>query len=410
MLDRILMIIPVWLLLDLYFFQVLKSAAGGCSPPLRRSIYGFYWIYDMALIVALFYLKLSGSGIFSGFFFLLVGPMMLSILPKLLILPFLLVVDFARLGSYLAGNRKHPALPGRRKFINKALLSMSALPFGYVLFGITRGAYHYKVYRNTLYFEELPDAFDGFTITQLSDMHCGSFNDADAVKRGIDLANAQNSDLLVLTGDLVNNEAAELNPWKGIFSSLKAPFGVYSVLGNHDYGDYMDWSSEAAKEANLNELKKIQSEMGFRLLVDEHVKLEKDGQHINLAGVQNWGRRFRQYGDLDKAMEQVNEGTFSILLSHDPSHWEARVLSHAKPVYLTLAGHTHGMQFGIDIPWLKWSPAKYIYKQWAGIYQKGSRYINVNRGFGFLGFSGRVGIWPEISVITLKKGASPGRA
>lgn len=329
--------------------------------------------------------------------------MLLSVIPKLCVLPFLLLKD-AGLLTFRAVNRHHtPFLPARRKFINQVILGASAIPFGYVAFGASRGAYHYTVHRNTLYFEDLPAAFDGFTITQLSDIHCGSLDDREAVERGVRLANAQQSDLIAITGDLVNNQATELHQWMDVFSALTAPSGVFSILGNHDYGDYMDWPSEAAKVANLEQLKSLQREMGFHLLLDEHLTIEKAGDHINLVGVQNWGKRFRQYGDLDKALEKVGENTFSVLLSHDPSHWEGQVLGHSKPVQLTLSGHTHGMQFGIDIPGIRWSPAKYMYKQWAGIYSQGSRYINVNRGFGFLGFSGRIGVWPEISVITLKR-------
>jgi len=403
MLDRLLLLIPFWLLLDLYFFQVVKSAVGGLSPVWRRVIYGTYWAYDGLLIAALFYLKLNGGGIFSGYFFSLVAPMLLSVIPKLCILPFLLLKDAGWLTFRLANRRHTPFLPARRKFINQIVLGASAIPFGYVAFGVSRGAYHYTVHRNTLYFEDLPAAFDGFTITQLSDIHCGSLDDREAVERGMRLANAQQSDLIAITGDLVNNQATELHQWMDVFSTLTAPAGVFSILGNHDYGDYTDWPSEAAKTANLEQLKSLQREMGFHLLLDEHVKIEKAGEHINLVGVQNWGKRFRQYGDLDKALERVDENTFSVLLSHDPSHWEGQVLDYSKPVQLTLSGHTHGMQFGIDIPGIRWSPAKYMYKQWAGIYSQGSRYINVNRGFGFLGFSGRIGVWPEISVITLKR-------
>lgn len=404
MLDRILLAVPVWLLLDLYFFRVLKSVLRDRPRGLRLAVYWTYWLFDLVLIGALLYLKATGSGIFSSYFFSLVGPILLSLIPKLLALPFLLLEDLSRVAFHVAGQRRERAIPARRRFVSQLILGLSAVPFGYVLFGITRGAYNYQVYRHTLYFEDLPPAFDGFTITQLSDIHCGSLEDRSAVERGIALANAQNSELLVLTGDLVNNQCGELHSWREIFSSLYAPFGVYSILGNHDYGDYTDWPSEAEKTANLDRLKALQGEMGFRLLLDEHVKLEKDGAFINLVGVENWGRRFRQYGDLDKAMANVEENTFSVLLSHDPTHWRARVLDHPKPVQLTLSGHTHGMQFGVDIPGLRWSPAKYMYKQWAGIYRDGAKYINVNRGFGFLGFRGRVGIWPEISVITLKRG------
>lgn len=403
MLNWLLLLIPIWLLLDAYFFRILKSALGERPTFWKRIIYGIYWLYDGLLIVALLYLRLSDKGIFSGYFFSLIGPMLLSIIPKLCVLPFLLLKDAGSGVVRLVSSRPTPHSPGRRKFISQVILAMTSIPFGYVAFGIFKGAYFYKVHRHTLYFKDLPEAFDGFTITQLSDIHCGSFDNKEAVLKGVRLANAQKSDLMVFTGDLVNNQAAELRGWLDVFSALTAPFGVFSVLGNHDYGDYRDWPSEAAKAANLTQLKSLQQKMGFRLLLDEHVKIEKSGQYINLVGVQNWGKRFRQYGDLNKALEGVEDKSFSILLSHDPSHWEAQVMPHPKPVQLTLSGHTHGMQFGIEIPGLKWSPAKYMYKQWAGIYRKGESYINVNRGFGFLGFSGRIGIWPEITVITLKK-------
>ena len=404
MLDRLLLLIPLWLLLDLYFFRVVKSATGGLPLMWRRVIYWVYWLYDGVLIALLIYLKVSGGGIFSGYFFSLVGPMLLSFIPKLCMLPILLLRDVGWLISDKVMSRSSPS-PGRRKFINRVILGASAVPFGYVLFGITKGPYNYTVHRHTLYFDDLPPAFDGFTITQLSDIHCGSLKDRKAVEQGVWLANEQGSDLMVFTGDLVNDAAAELEPWKDVFAALTAPMGVFSILGNHDYGDYGDWPSGEAKAANLERLKELQREMGFRLLLDEYVKLEKDGDYINLVGVENWGSRFRQYGDLDKALAGVQKDTFSVLLSHDPSHWEAKVLPHPKPVHLTLSGHTHGMQFGVEIPGFKWSPAKFMYRQWAGLYDRKGAYINVNRGFGFLGFAGRIGIWPEISVITLKRRA-----
>ena len=405
MLDRLLLLIPLWLLLDLYFFRVVKSAVTGLPPVWKRVIYGVYWLYDGVFIAALLYLKVSGGGIFSGYFFSLVGPMLLSFIPKVCMLPILLLRDAGWLVSRKVGGRHTAPSPSRRKFINRVILGASAVPFGYVLFGITKGPYNYTVHRHTLYFDDLPPAFDGLTITQLSDIHCGSLKNRQAVERGVRLANEQGSDLMVFTGDLVNDAAAELDQWKDVFAALTAPMGVYSILGNHDYGDYGDWPSEEAKAANLERLKALQRDMGFRLLLDEHVKLEKGGEYINLVGVENWGSRFRQYGDLDKALDGVEPDTFSVLLSHDPSHWEAKVLPHAKRVHLTLSGHTHGMQFGIEIPGFKWSPAKFMYRQWAGVYDRGDQYINVNRGFGFLGFAGRIGIMPEISVITLKRRA-----
>lgn len=401
---RILFIVPVWLLLDLYFFQALRSVIGTYPGYTRSGIYWAYWLFDILLILVLFYFSLIDQKLLPPkYIFVFIGLVLLSFLPKLVALPFLILEDISRIGDYLVHYKTEAAYPGRRKFIGQLILGISAVPFVSIIYGMARGKYNFKVHRSTLHFRDLPAAFDGFTITQLSDIHCGSFTDRESVERGIALANAQNSDLLVFTGDLVNDRAAELDEWKAALGKLSSPFGVYSVFGNHDYGDYVEWSSDEEKHANLEKLKATQKEMGFRLLLDEHVKLEKDGEFINLAGVQNWGKRFARYGDLEKAMAQVADNSFSVLLSHDPTHWEGEVLKHPKKIHLTLAGHTHGMQFGIEIPGLRWSPVRYIYKQWAGVYRKASQYINVNRGFGFIGFSGRVGIWPEISVITLKR-------
>lgn len=405
MLSRILFIIPVWILLDLYFFQALGSVTSTFQPSARSTVHWAYWLLDLFLILFVLYAVLVNTKVMPARYgYILVGLVLLSIIPKLIALPFLLLEDLYRLGDFAFGSGRESGYPGRRRFINQLILGIGAIPFTAIIYGMVKGKYDYKVYRHTLRFKDLPEAFDGFTIAQLSDIHCGSFTDREAVRRGIALVNAQESDLLVLTGDLVNNESAELDEWQDLFARLSAPMGVYSVLGNHDYGDYVQWPSIKAKEANLRRLKKMQDEMGFRLLLDERVKVEKNGQFINLVGIQNWGARgFAQYGDLHKAMAEVEPGTFTVLLSHDPSHWEAQALKHPKHIHLALAGHTHGMQFGIEIPGMRWSPVQYVYKQWAGIYEENGKFLHVNRGFGFIGFSGRVGIGPEISVITLKK-------
>ena len=272
------------------------------------------------------------------------------------------------------------------------------------LYGILKGKYAYRVINHTLYFKDLPSAFDGFTITQISDVHAGSFTDAKAVQKGINLIKKQNSDLFVFTGDLVNNKAEEIKPWIKHFSKIKAPFGQFSILGNHDYGDYVQWPNDLIKKGNLQQLKKYHEALGFRLLLDEHITLEKDGAQIILAGIENWGLGFGERGDLEKALKGTSASDFKILLSHDPSHWEAQVKNHPSTINLTLSGHTHGMQFGIEAFGIKWSPVKYRYPHWAGIKKENDRFLNINRGFGFIGFSGRVGIWPEITVIELKKG------
>ena len=301
------------------------------------------------------------------------------------------------------GTRMH--FPERRKFISQVALLLASIPFASLLYGMYKGKYNYRVLKYVLEFDDLPPAFDGYRITQISDIHSGSFDDEAKVKYAVDLVNKQEGDVILFTGDLVNSVASEMYPWKSVFAQLKARDGVFSILGNHDYGDYAQWETEEDKEANLEELKNIQREMGFDLLLNESRYLEKDGEKIALVGVENWGAGgFKKAGDLELALSRVNPDDFKVLMSHDPSHWESQVINHPWHVHLTLSGHTHGMQFGVEIPgWIKWSPVKYRYKYWAGIYKELGQYINVNRGFGYIGYPGRVGIWPEISVIELRK-------
>ncbi|MCJ8166172.1 metallophosphoesterase [Pontibacter sp. E15-1] len=310
---------------------------------------------------------------------------------------------FARSFSQTAEDQPVKLLPPRRKFMSQLGLLFASIPFGAFLYGVTKGKYAFTLHRHTLYFDDLPEAFEGFTITQLSDIHSGSFDDAEAVQRGIDLAKAQQSDLYVFTGDLVNDLATEIEPWIPRFAQLKAPYGQFSILGNHDYGLYHDWDSDAVREANLERLKQHHRQMDYRLLLNEHVTIEKAGEQLALIGVENWGKGFIQQGDLDKALEGVAPGAFKILLSHDPSHFEEIVKHHPRQVHLTLSGHTHGMQFGVETPLFKWSPAQYRYANWAGLAQENNRQLYVNRGFGFIGFTGRVGIWPEVTVLELRK-------
>lgn len=295
--------------------------------------------------------------------------------------------------------------PQRRKFLSQITLILASIPFGALLYGMYRGKYNYKVLSYELEFDDLPASFDGFKITHISDIHCGSFDNFKKVKYGIDLINKQKSDVIMFTGDLVNNVSKELNQWKDLFSSLHAKHGVYSVLGNHDYGDYMDWNSDLEKTNNFDNLKKIQNEMGFKLLLNENDTIKKNDEKLIIIGVENWGAGgFKKAGDLNKAIKGVNNKDFKILLSHDPSHWKSKVTSHNFRFPLTLSGHTHGMQFGIDIPgWIKWSPIKWRYPEFAGLYYKAKEYLYVNRGFGYLAYPGRVGMWPEITLITLKK-------
>ena len=329
---------------------------------------------------------------------------------NIVLIPFLFGEDIIRgiIGLYdkVVVRKDEFHLPSRRKFVSQVALGLAAIPFGSLLYGMYKGKYNFRVLNYTLHFNDLPEAFHGYRITQISDIHSGSFDDKSKIEYAIDLINEQASDVLLFTGDMVNNKASEMLPWKDTFGRLKAKDGKFSVLGNHDYGDYVDWNSPEAKHQNLEDLKAIQKEIGFDLLLNESRYLEKDGQRLALVGVENWGKGgFKKAGDLTKAASEIQSDDFKILMSHDPSHWEAKVLNDPYHYHLTLSGHTHGMQFGIEIPgWIKWSPAKWRYKHWAGIYTELNQHINVNRGFGYLGYPGRVGIWPEITVIELKKG------
>ena len=236
-------------------------------------------------------------------------------------------------------------------------------------------------------FDELPPSFDGFTITQLSDFHSGSFDNMSAVTRGIEIAKAQQSDLFVFTGDLVNNMAWEVEPYMSLFSQLKAPYGQFSILGNHDYGDYAQWDSRGQKAANFETLKQNHQKLGYRLMLNENTVIKKGTDQLALIGVENWGRGFIQKGDIDKALEGVDKKAFKILLSHDPTHWEEKIrLSSNATIHLTLSGHTHGAQFGVESDKLRWSPVQYRYLDWAGLANEKNRYLYVNRGFGFLAF------------------------
>jgi len=322
---------------------------------------------------------------------------------------FLFSEDIFRLiaGGYqrFFGSSKTFSLPERRRFLSLLGLGLASIPFGALLYGMYKGKYNFQVLKYNLEFDDLPEAFDGYQITQISDVHSGSFDDRKKIEYAINLVNQQESDVILFTGDMVNNKSEEMVPWAELFSTLKAKDGKFSVLGNHDYGDYIQWETAELKSQNLENLKNMQREMGFDLLLNEHRYLKKGADQIALVGVENWGRGgFKKAGDLKRASSEINSADFKILMSHDPSHWEDVVLKDDYHYHLTLSGHTHGMQFGIEIPgWIKWSPVKWRYKYWAGIYKELGQFINVNRGFGFLGYPGRVGIWPEISVITLKR-------
>jgi predicted MPP superfamily phosphohydrolase len=339
------------------------------------------------------------------------GLLLLVFIPKLILTSIMLLEDVFRVFSgtithFLGDNDRGSFLPERRRFVSQVALAMAAIPFSSLLYGMTKGKYNFRVIKQTLFFPDLPEDFDGFTITQISDVHSGSFDDPEKINYAIDMINDQNADMILFTGDIVNTHATEMHPWIDIFNRIQPhEYGKYSVLGNHDYGEYVEWPSEAAKRQNFEDIKDLHRQIGFNLLLNEHTKIKKGNSELALVGVENWGKNFKQAGDLKKASEGLTKEDFKILMSHDPSHWEYEVKHDEKHYHLTLSGHTHGLQFGIEIPGIiQWSPVQYVYKQWAGLYENVGRYIYVNRGFGFHAYPGRVGIWPEITVFELKKG------
>ena len=382
-----------------YVFQAVKEVS-------YQNFKIFYLVSSFLIIGNFFYQIFSrGFDSSSSFFSYSLGLFLSLFCFQLVVISVLIVEDFFRLISFISSsvNKSENIIPNRRKFVSQIALISGAIPFVGLIFGMIYGKYNYRVFKYEMDFDDLPESFDGFKITHISDIHSGSLDNIEKVKYGIDLINQQKSDVILFTGDLVNNKSNELEKWKDIFKLMEAPLGKFSILGNHDYGDYYDWKS---KDEKINDFKKFmdyQENMGFKLLMNESIYLEKNEEKIAILGSENWGRGFKKEGDLDKMISKINKDDFKILMTHDPSHWEEKVLNHKSRFQLTLSGHTHGMQFGIEIPGLiKWSPVKWRYKQWAGIYKKDKKILNVNRGFGYLAYPGRLGIYPEISVITLR--------
>jgi hypothetical protein len=404
---RWLIFILIYAVVDFYAFQAIKTIT-------KNNWIHYLHIAISILVVGNFiyqFTQTSTGRVLTPEKSYALGFLLTIIALKLVVVPIMFGEDVFRLleGTYnkLFVKTDIFHLPSRRKFISQVAMGIAAIPFASLLYGMYQGKYNFRVLSYTLHFDDLPDAFDGYKITQISDIHSGSFDNKEKIDYGVNLVNEQLSDVILFTGDLVNNMASEMEEWVETFSKLKAKDGIFSILGNHDYGDYVNWKNKEDKEKNLEQLKNIQKQLGFDLLLNENRFLEKDGERIALIGVENWGKGFKQKGDLNKASEGVNPKDFKIVMSHDPSHWDEVIVPHKEHYHLTLSGHTHGMQFGIEIPgWIKWSPVKWRYKHWAGIYEQANQFINVNRGFGFLAYPGRVGIWPEITVIELKKGPS----
>lgn len=407
-----LLFLAILVLIDIYAFKGVSTALSGAGPGTKRWVRLVYWAISIGMIALLVWVSISVNELRStrnhSFMFSLAALFMLFFLPKVVIVVFHGLEDLVEAGRWLF-DKLTPGAPvaegepiTRLRFLSQIGLALAAIPFVGVLYGITHGRRNFRVERVRLKAPNLPAAFDGLRIVQISDMHLGSFpSGTDIVQKGVDLINEEHPDLILFTGDMVNDYADEAEAWVDTLKDLQARIGKFSILGNHDYSDYARWDSQEAKRANLERLKKHHAAMGFRLMLDENTRIERDGEAITLLGVQNWGRRFQQYGDLAKTMQGHDPATFRILMSHDPTHWEEQVVGTG--IDLTLSGHTHGAQFGISIAGQTYSPAQWVYKHWAGLYAEGTQHLYVNRGFGFIGFPGRVGMPPEITVIELQK-------
>jgi uncharacterized protein len=396
-------------LLDIYFFQTLQTLTIPLSPSWNTAVVIIYWtvsVFALLLLIALPYMdpnrfkRMGRPKVFA----ILVG----LFFAKLAGSVFFVADDIRRAAEWVFGSRPEEGISRSIALSWAGLITGGGL-FGALIYGFGN-KYRYQVKKIKLDYAHLPGSFRGLKIVHISDIHSGSFNNKEAVNTGVEKILEQEPDLILFTGDLVNNVAGEMKEYMEIFSKLRAPMGVYSVLGNHDYGDYVRWNTQEEKKENLDRLKQVHHELGWRLLMNEHVALEKDGEKIALLGIENWSSkaRFPSYGDLSKAYQGTEQYPFRILMSHDPSHWKAEVCTTYPDIDLMLAGHTHGMQFGFEFPGIRWSPVRYMYKEWAGLYEKApkqgpakSQKLYINRGFGFIGYPGRVGILPEITVLEL---------
>lgn len=406
-----LLIAGLLIVLDIYFFQIVRLLTSNASPRARTYIHTTYWTLSIAvilLLVLLPYLNLDGirNGLRSTVFSVLIAFFLL----KLFSCVFFLIDDIRRGVQWLFGKLFHANAEGgdlqenqrisRSHFLSWLGIAVGGSLFTTLLYGFTN-KYNYKVWRIPVQFPNLPQAFKGMRVVQISDIHSGSLTNIDGVRKGVEKIMSLKPDLILFTGDLVNNKAEEIEPFLDVFNQLKAPLGIYSIFGNHDYGDYVPWESPAKREENIERLKKHHAQMGWKLLWDEHVAIEKEGEQFALIGIQNWSglRNFARYGNLEKAYSGAEKYPFKMLLSHDPTSWDALVRPKFPDIDLTLSGHTHGFQFGVEIPGFRWSPVQYVYDQWAGFYAREKQSIYVNRGYGFLGYPGRVGILPEITLL-----------
>jgi len=405
-------IIAIMLLLDLYVFQAVKLVSHDLPQKIKLIIYGLYWsvsVVAVLLLALMPYISYDSwpRAVRTYLFATIVG----LFFAKIIAVVFFMLDDVRRgiqwASSKLFFQNTEGESIGSERISRSVFLSWVGLASGGGLFTTLiygfSNKYNYDLKKIKLTFNNLPSAFKGLRIIHISDIHSGSFTNKKGVERGVQLIMKQRPDLVLFTGDLVNDRASEMQDYMEVFRRIEAPLGVYSTLGNHDYGDYIAWESREAKKENLEHLKGVHKQLGWRLLMNENVALERDGQEISLVGIENWSAKgsFPKYGKMAEAYAGTDKYPFKILMSHDPSHWEAEVIPKYPGIDLMLAGHTHGMQFGVEIPGFRWSPVQYVYKQWAGLYEEGNQKLYVNRGFGFIGYPGRVGILPEITLIEL---------
>ncbi len=406
-------IIVIMILLDIYVFMAIKSVSHSASSRLRTVIFSIYWLASVVAIGSVLLMIFNDPDFFpKKVRTYLIASILAFVFGQLISSVFFLVDDFRRLIQWLAGktffrntevSQMNNDGISRSVFLSWIGLTAGTTLFGSLIYGFSN-KYNYQVKHLKLAFDNLPPGFEGLKIVHFSDVHSGSFMNKPSVMRGVEKIIAEHADLVIFSGDLVNDRSTEMKEYMDVFNKIKAPMGVYSTFGNHDYGDYVKWPYKGiTKEQNLINLAKVHEELGWRLMMDEHIELERNGDKIALIGIQNWSAkaRFPKYGNLKKAYNGSEKIPFKILISHDPSHWDAQIRPEYADIDLTLSGHTHGMQFGVEIPGFKWSPVQYVYKQWDGLYEEGKQKLYVNPGFGFIGYPGRVGILAEITVIEL---------
>lgn len=402
----------ILLLIDWYVFTAVRFVLQSNGDKARTVIYTLYWLISVLSVGFVFALPYLMSMQVNPYLRNYIFAIIVGLFFAKLVTAVFLSVDDARRGILFLMSKIFPRtgadfVPDTNTITRSAFLSWAGIAAGGGLFTALMygfsNKYNYQLKRVKLAFDNLPASFKNLKIIHISDIHSGSFTDKGAVNRGVDMILKENADLILFTGDLVNDRSTEMENYMDVFSRLKAPMGVYSTLGNHDYGDYVEWPSEHAKKENLEQLKKVHADLGWRLLMNEHAAIEKDGEHICIMGIENWSAmgRFPKYGRMDLAHPGSEKYPFKILMSHDPSHWNAEVQPEYPDIDLMLSGHTHGMQFGVENPYFKWSPVQWVYKEWAGLYESGKQKLYVNRGYGFIGYPGRVGILPEITVIEL---------